>query len=186
MDFISGIISKIFVVFHPSRAPKCTRCLGIYHVFLLSHFNLSYRRIASCGPFSEFHISFESSQFQLSKKSRRNQRGVLAVPLRAGLQLSALSSLFHLPFWLHLISATKGYISEISLKTRFYLCPSRVSRCACYPATCHALLLSLFDVSSCCAVPSASISTFNTVFRRHQKPLSNAPARVLNNRQPSK
>jgi len=94
--------------------------------------------------------------------------------------------LFRVCFGLYLTSAATDYISEIILTTRFYFRPSRVSRCACCLATCHVLLLSLFGVSSCCTVPPASISTFNIAFRRHQKPLSNAPARVLNNCQSSK
>jgi len=181
MDFISGIKSTICFVLHLSRAPKCTRCLGIYHVLLLPQFNLSSRRIASCGPFSEFHISFESSQSQLSKKPRRNPRGAVIASLRAVLQLSALSSLFRLCFRLHLTSAATNYISEISLTTRFDWSPSQILRCAICLATRHVLLLSLFDVSSHCTVPSAPISAFNTAFGRYQILLSNAPARVLNN-----
>jgi len=181
MGFIFGIKSTIYFVWNLSRAPKDTRCLGIHHVFLLPHFNLLSRRIASCGPFSEFHISFESSQFQLSK-SLGATREVHSL-LRYTLDSNPLPSLvlFRLRFGLYLTSGATDYIYKISLTTFFYFFPSRVFRCARCLATCHALLLSLFDVSSCCAIPSASISTFNTAFRRHQKPHSNAPARVLNN-----
>lgn len=164
MDLISGIKSTISFVWLPSRAPKHACCLGIHHVLLLSHFNLLFCYIASCAPFGNFAISFKSFQLQLSKKSRCNPRGTVVVSLHGELPLSALSNLFRLRFGLHLTSAAKDYISEISLKTRFDWCPSQIFRCACCLATHYVLLLSLFDVSSCCTIPSAPISMLNTAF----------------------
>jgi len=156
----------ISFVWLPSRAPKHARCLRIHHVLLL-HFNLLFRCIASCAPFGDFAISFESFQLQLSKKPRCNQRGTVVVSLCAELPLYALSNLFRLRFGLHLTSAVTDYISEISLKICFDWRPSQILRCACCLATRHVLLLSLFDVSSCCTVPSAPISALNTAFGRY-------------------
>jgi len=157
----------ISFVWLPSRAPKHARCLGIHHVLLLPHFNFLFRCMASCAPFGNFAISFESFRLQLSKKPRRNPRGTVVVSLRAELPLSALSNLFRLRFGLHSTSAATDYITEISLTTRFDWRPSQIFKCACCLTMCHVLLLSLFDVSSCCTVPSAPISAFNTAFRRY-------------------
>ena len=167
MDLISGIKSTISFIWPPSRAPKRAHCLGIHHALLLPHFNLLFRCIASCAPFGDFPISFESFQLSLSKKPRRIPRGAAVVSLRAGLSISALFNSFRLRFWLHSTSVARNYIFEISLTTRFDWRPSQIFRCARCLATRHVLLLSLFDVSSCCTVPSSPISAFNTAFRRY-------------------
>jgi len=153
-------------VWLPTRAPKRAHCLGIHHA-LLPHFNFLFCCIASCAPFGDFPISFESFQLLLSKMPRRIPRDAVIVSLHARLPLSALSNSFCLRFWLHSTSVATDYIFEISLTTRFDWRPSQIFRCARCLATHHVLLFSLFEVSSCCTIPSAPISAFNMAFRRY-------------------